>query len=163
MYGIGEIRPKFNVFERHLDYKHLQLISNITYLHVKINGIYEKFDTIDYLKGKIRFLIGSSSFLEPNLFVLRQSQNSLVNQNIFYSGISPLNLVEPCRSLYHNLIHFKLDDADFPDLIQAIEYSIKNPQGWYYQKLSEQANRFGRSQRERTYLRLILNSNVIEI
>jgi hypothetical protein len=163
MYGIGEIRPKFKVLEAHLDNKYIQLISNITYLHVKINGIFGNFPTIDNFKDKIRFLIGSLPFIEPSLIVFRQSQSSLINPNSCYSGISPLSLVEPCRSLYHNLIHFKLDDDDFPDLIQAIEYSIKNPQGWCYQKISEKSNQFGRSKRERTYLRLNLDPVVIEI
>jgi hypothetical protein len=163
MYGIGEIRPKFKVLQAHLDSKHVQSMANITYLHVKINGIHENFEKIDNLKDKIRFLIGSSSFVEPSLLVLRQFQSSLINHHHFYSSISPLNLVEPCRSLYHNIIHFKLDDEDFPDLIQAIEHSIKNPHGWCYQKLFEKANQFGRSQQEKTYLRLTLDSLIIEI
>jgi hypothetical protein len=163
MYGVGEIRPKFKVLEARLDNKYAQSISNITYLHVKVNDVHQNFSTIDNLKDKIHFLVGSSSFLEPPLLVHRQSQTSLLNHNAFYSSISPLNLVEPCRSLYHNLIHFKFDDDDFPDLIQAIEHSIKNPNGWCYQKLFEKANQFGRSKREITYLRLTLDPIVIEI
>lgn len=162
MYGVGEIRPKFKVLEARLDNKYVELISNISYLHVKIDGTYQNFPTIENLKDKIRFLIGSISFIEPSLLVLRQSQSSLINHHT-YSSISPLNLVEPCRTLYHNLVHFKLDDDDFPDFIQAIEHSIKNPNGWCYQKLFEKANRFGRSKKEQTYIRLTLDSIVIEI
>jgi hypothetical protein len=163
MYGIGEIRPKFKVLEARLDAKHSQSISNISYLHVKIIGTWKNFQTIEYLKDKIQFLIGSDLLIEPNLLILRQSQQSLLNNTIFYSGISPLNLAEPCRLLYHSLIHFKLDDDDFPDLIQAIEYSIKNPKGWCHQKITEKANRFGRLKREISYLRLTLDTLVIEI
>lgn len=162
MYGVGEIRPKYKVLEARLDNRYANFISNISYLHVKINDTYQNFSTIQNLKDKIRFLIGSISFVEPNLLVLRQSRISLTD-HANYSGISPLNLIEPCRTLYHTLVHFKLDDEDFPDFIQAIERSIQNPNGWCYQKLEEKANRYGRAKRELSYLRLTLDPIVIEI
>ena len=43
MYGIGEIRPKFKVLETILDEKYTEMISNISYLHVKLNDTHENF------------------------------------------------------------------------------------------------------------------------
>ncbi|CAF4006107.1 unnamed protein product [Adineta steineri] len=163
MYGIGEIRPKFKILEAHLDEKYFQAISNIAYLHIKINDIYEDFQEISRLEDKIQFLINTSPLLEPNLLVISESQSTLFQNFRFYSYLYPLALTEPCRLLYHNLIHFKLDDDDFPDLIPAIECSIKNPQGWCHQKLIEKANQFGRPNIDITYLRFTLDPFIIEI
>ncbi|UJR29189.1 hypothetical protein I4U23_010403 [Adineta vaga] len=163
MYGIGEIRPKFRILEAYIDEKYSKSISNIIYLHVKINGIYENFQTIAHLKDKINFSIGTLSLLEPNLFILRHNHSSTIYSSTSSLGISPFNLTTPSRALYHNLIHFKLDDDDFPDFISAIERSIKNPFGWCYQKLNEKANQFGRSNINLTCIRLALDPLIIEI
>ena len=159
MYGIGEIRPKFKVLEAVLDEKHIEIISKISYLHVKLDNTYESIETIDYLAGNIRFLIGNLPLSEP---VLCQSYNSSLNEIATYVPPSPLDLNKSCRLLSQRLNHFQFHDNKFPDLIQAIEYSLKH-HGWCYQKLFEKANQFGRVELETTYLRLNFDSIIIEI
>jgi len=56
---------------------------------------------------------------------------------------------------------FVLDDADFPEFSQAIEYSIKNENGWCYKRLQEKSTEFNKDQPNplETYLRITLGQN----
>jgi predicted metal-dependent enzyme (double-stranded beta helix superfamily) len=52
---------------------------------------------------------------------------------------------------------FVLDDADFPDFSEAIEYSIATPSCWCYETLRSKTSQFGAP--KETYLRITLNEN----
>ena len=161
--GIGEIRPNFQVLQIHLPTKYSTLICSISYLHIKINKVWQNFEKISHLQDRFRLLIDSSPFIEPNLLVVRARQPTLSNDCSSFSGLTFSNLDEPLRTLYNRLTHFKFDDETFPDLIQAIEYSLHQPQGWCHRQLNEKASRSPSAKRQMTCLRLTLDSLVIEI
>lgn len=71
------------------------------------------------------------------------------------------NLTPTCQQLYYTVAgaKFQLDTPDFPDFAQAIEYSIRNPDGWCHNKLIEKASEFGKPNLEATYLRITLGVN----
>jgi hypothetical protein len=56
---------------------------------------------------------------------------------------------------------FVLNDSDFPEFSQAIEYSIVNPNGWCYKKLQEKSTEFNKDKPniDETYLRITLGQN----
>ena len=56
---------------------------------------------------------------------------------------------------------FKLNTADFPDFTQAIEYSIRTPGLWCYQKLRDKSREFNPDVPDisETYLRITLGEN----
>ena len=118
------------------------------------------FKTIENLKDSIRFSIGNSPLSEH---VLCQPYNSLLNEIEIDVPSTPLDLNRSCRLLSERLNILQFHDNKFPDLVQAIEHSLKNPHGWCYQKLNDKANQFGRVEQETTYLRLNFDSIIIEI
>jgi hypothetical protein len=56
---------------------------------------------------------------------------------------------------------FQLNTDDFPDFTRAIEYSIKTPGLWCYEKLKQKATEFSKDKPnyEETYLRITLGEN----
>lgn len=158
-FGIGEMRPSFGVLHAPLDARHENLICQISYLHVVIKNVCKDFSTIADLREKIHFFLSDARLHEPSLLVLRPSTNG----SRFHSGLALHHLPVRYRDLYHNLMHFKLADETFPDLLPAIEYSIRSPHGWCHQRLFEKSQLFGRNQRKTTYLRLTHDRFVIEI
>lgn len=56
---------------------------------------------------------------------------------------------------------FKLNTPDFPDFVQAIEYSIRTPGLWCYQKLRDKSREFNPDVPDlsETYLRITLGEN----
>jgi predicted metal-dependent enzyme (double-stranded beta helix superfamily) len=71
------------------------------------------------------------------------------------------NLTTECQILYDNVAGdgFVLDAPDFPNFSEAIEASIKNPDGWCYQTLKAKADEFGKPNPDETYLRITLGVN----
>lgn len=57
--------------------------------------------------------------------------------------------------------NFVLDDKDFPEFSQAIEYSIRTPGCWCYERLQEKSTEFNKDKPNllETYLRITLGSN----
>ena len=57
--------------------------------------------------------------------------------------------------------NFVLNDADFPEFSQAIEYSIANPNGWCYKRLQEKSREFDKDHPNEleTYLRITVGEN----
>ena len=103
------------------------------------------------IRDDVRFFIGKEPVVyDPAIFVIPQDKYSIETQ----CAIPPSKLERPCRDLYDSIINFRLNTEDFPDFVQAIEYSVKNPAGWCYKKLQEKANRFGRPNPLATYLRI---------
>jgi hypothetical protein len=77
---------------------------------------------------------------EPALFVVGTDKISMedVARN---NATVPANLTPACQMLYANVSgpNFQLNTPDFPDFVNAIEASIRNPQGWCYRKLKEKS------------------------
>lgn len=73
------------------------------------------------------------------------------------------NLPPICQKLYDCIAgeRFVLDTPDFPDFTQAIEYSIRTPGCWCYQKLVEKSREFNpdKPNPTETYLRITLGQN----
>jgi|688.fasta_scaffold169463_2 predicted metal-dependent enzyme (double-stranded beta helix superfamily) len=97
---------------------------------------------------------------EPALFVVGTDKISMedVARN---NATVPANLTPACQMLYANVSgpNFQLNTPDFPDFVNAIEASIRNPQGWCYRKLKEKADEFGEHNEEETYLRITMGVN----
>ena len=57
--------------------------------------------------------------------------------------------------------NFVLDDDDFPEFSQAIEYSIKTPNCWCYEKIKSKSTEFNKDKPDptETYLRITLGEN----
>ena len=73
------------------------------------------------------------------------------------------NLPPICQKLYQCISgkNFVLDTPDFPDFTQAIEYSIRTPGKWCYQKLLDKSREFDPDNPNplETYLRITLGQN----
>jgi len=73
------------------------------------------------------------------------------------------NLPLTSQKLYNAISgsNIKLDDADFPQFSQAIEYSIRTPGLWCYEKLKEKSTEFNKDKPNEleTYLRITLGQN----
>ena len=74
-----------------------------------------------------------------------------------------VNLPTICQKLYNCIAgeKFVLDTPDFPDFTQAIEYSIRTPGMWCYQKLLDKSREFNPDKPNpiETYLRITLGQN----
>ncbi len=83
-----------------------------------------------------------------------------IAQNLYipYASLSPT-----CQILYDSIAgkKFILNDKDFPDFSKAIEYSIKTPGKWCYEKLQEKSREFNKDKPNilETYLRITLGQN----
>lgn len=87
--------------------------------------------------------------------------HELTMDDVASSKYMPIaNLSPTCQKLYNCISgeKFVLDTPDFPDFTQAIEYSIKTPGKWCYQKLIDKSREFGSDPLE-TYLRITLGQN----
>ncbi|CAF1202271.1 unnamed protein product [Rotaria sordida] len=154
IYGIGEVRPFFTILNSDLKKDDLQQIKEIQYIHVKMNNNDRMLINLGHLRDKLRFYIGQDPVIEePPLIVLPQEQYTLEHE-INHSAVLVNNLQKPCRQLYHSIYNFKLNTDDFPDFVDVIERSIRNPAGWCHTKLMEKANRFGKPNFLVTYLRI---------
>ena len=74
-----------------------------------------------------------------------------------------VNLPPICQKLFNCIAgeKFVLDTPDFPDFTQAIEYSIRTPGMWCYQKLLDKSREFNpdKPNAKETYLRITLGEN----
>lgn len=73
----------------------------------------------------------------------------------------PSGLTSACQALYGNISgkSFTLNTPDFPFFTDAIEYSIRNENGWCHKKLIEKSSEFGEKNILATYLRITLGVN----
>lgn len=73
------------------------------------------------------------------------------------------NLPPICQKLYNCIAgkNFRLHTPDFPDFSQAIEYSIRTPGLWCYNKLRDKSREFNPDKPDllETYLRITLGEN----
>lgn len=90
--------------------------------------------------------------------------NELTMDDIALARYMPVaNLPPICQKLYQCISgeKFVLDTPDFPDFTQAIEYSIRTPGKWCYQKLLDKSREFNPDKPNplETYLRITLGQN----
>jgi hypothetical protein len=115
-----------------------------------------------------------STFLEPIKLLRDPVTNKLANQVIDTDSITMLdialgtylpkaNLSLQGQQLYHCISgkNFTLDTPDFPDFVEAIEYSIKTPGAWCYERLKAKSTEFNKDKPNplETYLRITLGQN----
>ncbi len=90
--------------------------------------------------------------------------DELTIEDIATSAYMPLANMPPiCQKLYNCISgkNFKLNTPDFPDFVQAIEYSIRTPGMWCYNKLRDKSREFNPDKPDlsETYLRITLGQN----
>jgi hypothetical protein len=115
-----------------------------------------------------------STTLHPIKLLRDPVTNKLANEVIETDAISMIdialgaylpkaNLSLKAQQLYHCISgkNFTLDTPDFPDFVQAIEYSIKTPGAWCYERLKAKSTEFNKDKPNllETYLRITLGQN----
>jgi hypothetical protein len=94
---------------------------------------------------------------------IKPMEELTMDQLALQSVLPSAALSAVAQQLYHGIAgkSFVLDTDDFPDFVQAIEYSIKTPTGWCYQKLRDKSTEFSKDKPnlEETYLRITLGQN----
>lgn len=90
--------------------------------------------------------------------------DALTMDHIASAAAMPIaNLPAICQKLYNCIAgkNFRLDTPDFPDFPQAIEYSIRTPGMWCYNKLLDKSREFNPDKPDvrETYLRITLGEN----
>jgi len=112
--------------------------------------------------------------LQPIKLLRDPVTNKLANKVIDIDAISMIdialgtylpksNLTLKAQQLYHCIAgkNFTLDTPDFPDFVQAIEYSIKTPGAWCHERLKAKSTEFNKDKPNllETYLRITLGQN----
>ena len=90
--------------------------------------------------------------------------DEITMSDIANDKIMPSACLPPIGRQLYNCVSgkkFILDDSDFPNFSKAIEYSIKTPGLWCYEKLQSKASEFNpdRPNILETYLRITLSEN----
>ncbi len=80
---------------------------------------------------------------EPPLRVVPTNQITMDDIALNNAAVSA-NLTPACQKLYDNVsgANFRLDTADFPEFVDAIQASIRDPSGWCHKKLEEKQGDF---------------------
>jgi len=154
-YGKGEMRLFATLFTCHLP----EAGSNDPYVwiadttHVVLNPAH-KGDEVEVWRDPVT--------TEPPLIVL--SRDEIAMDNIALNNATVIeNLTPTCQILYANVSgpNFQLNTPDFPDFVDAIEESIRNPKGWCYQELRRKAGEFDpdHPDLDETYLRITMGVN----
>ncbi|MCT4640169.1 MAG: cysteine dioxygenase family protein [Bacteroidales bacterium] len=146
-YGKGEMRLNTELF----DYK---FNSESDYLWV--NSVQEVEIISNHAANSIEVWRDPIT-IEPPLLIVETDKITMTDVALINATV-PENLTTACQVLYGNIsgTNFQLNTPDFPDFVAAIEESIRNPEGWCYNKLKEKACEFGSCNEEETYLRITL-------
>lgn len=99
-----------------------------------------------------------------NVPLIVKDMDELHMEHIASSKYMPkANLLPVAQKLYHCIAgkQFTLNTHDFPDFVNAIEYSIRTPGMWCYKKLREKSREFNpdKPNLAETYLRITLGQN----
>ena len=99
-----------------------------------------------------------------NVPLIVKDMDELCMDHIASSKYLPkANLLPIAQKLYHCIAgkKFTLNTHDFPDFVNAIEYSIRTPDMWCYKKLREKSREFNpdKPNLAETYLRITLGQN----
>lgn len=96
--------------------------------------------------------------------LLVKDTDDLTMNDIAKNVFLPSSSLSSTSQILYNCISgkkFILNDLDFPDFSKAIEYSIKTPGKWCYEKLQEKSHEFSKDKPNilETYLRITLGEN----
>ncbi len=140
-YGKGEVRDGTTLLEYNLNPPWLKDVQKVSL---------ESSTTIKVFKDPVNF--------DPPLYVT--PSNLITMDDVAeFTKTTPANLNPICQKLYDTVSGFVLNTQDFPNFSDAIEKSIKNPNGWCFKKLKEKANEFGSNNPKQTYLRITLGQD----
>jgi uncharacterized cupin superfamily protein len=90
-----------------------------------------------------------------------KNTNSIVMKDLAKMNVMPKSFLSGALQKLHDCVagdQFKLNDREFPEFSQAIDYSITTPGCWCYERLKAKADQFGGGIQE-TYLRITLGEN----
>lgn len=148
--GIGEPRMETVLYRYNLDIptKVLETLTHITFTEN------EELEPLALLRDPVRTCIP---------LVVRNT-NELDMDDIALGTYMPTaNLNNVCQKMYGCISgpNFTLNTRDFPDFVDAIEYSIATPGMWCYEKLLSKASEFNPDNPniKETYLRITLGEN----
>jgi hypothetical protein len=98
--------------------------------------------------------------IEPALLVVPKDQMTM-DMAAKYQATVIENLSIECQKLYSNVAGdlFELNTPDFPNFVDAIAKSIRDPQGWCHTTLEKKESEFGKADPLATYLRITLGVN----
>ncbi len=143
-FGMGEVRNDLKMLTQQLE---IDWLEKVEAFHISSTAIPTELyrDPIVY---------------DPSLLV-KPTDDITIDDIAYNNYIVPANLTPSCQALYANISgkNFNLNTSDFPDFVDAIEASIKNPAGWCYQELAKKATEFGEDNPDETYLRITLGAN----
>ncbi len=140
-YGKGEVRDGTCLLEYDCNPSWFKDVNSVTL---------ESCSAIKVFKDPVTF--------DPPLYVVPSSQITMDDVASF-SRTTPANLNSSCQKLYDTVSGFILNTPDFPNFSEAIEKSIKNPNGWCFKKLKEKSTEFGSNNPKQTYLRITLGQD----
>ncbi|MGL5888536.1 MAG: hypothetical protein ACRC3B_01545, partial [Bacteroidia bacterium] len=148
-FGVGEARLETMIFQH-------KFLDNNDYDFLKKIDQY-KFDTDIVLPT--RLLRDPVQEFVP---LVVKNMNELSMTDIAASRYMPkANLNAIGQQLYENVAgkNFVLNDTDFPDFAEAIEYSIATPGCWCFKKLDEKSKLQPPDHAKRIFLRITLGQN----
>lgn len=132
-------------------------------IHKATKAFLESITTIQHGDGieKIRIL---KDPITRSIPLCVKDTGDLTMDDIASSAYMPkANLPSMCQKLYDCISgkNFTLNTPDFPDFAQAIEYSIRTPGLWCYERLREKSTEFNPDKPDlsETYLRITLGEN----
>ena len=94
--------------------------------------------------------------------LLIKDAKDLTMTDVAEGKMLPSSNLSPTSQRLYNCVSgdkFTLNTPDFPDFIQAIEYSIATPGLWCNKTLKSKIGEFGKSEPTETYLRITLGKN----
>lgn len=100
--------------------------------------------------------------IQANVPLKVKNTEELTMEMVATSAVMPkAHLSSIAQKLYDTIAgkNFILNTPDFPDFVEAIEYSIATPGCWCYQKLQMKAGEFGDKNPKKVYLRITLGQN----
>lgn len=158
-FGIGEVRNDLTLLDQKLGSKLIKKASS-----KPIKKIQSKLFNVDafFISDNITpiQLYRDPVVYDPSLKIKKTDEITIedIARNNY---VIPSDLTESCQKLYNNISgdNFNLNTSDFPDFVDAIEASIRNPNGWCFKTLRAKAKEFGEENIEETYLRITLGAN----
>ena len=148
--GVGESRMETVFYRYSLDVPK-QVLEKLTHITFTAD---EQLEPLALLRDPVRSKIP---------LVVRNT-NRLDMDDIAHGTYMPVaNLNNVCQRMYDCISgpNFELNTTDFPDFVDAIEYSIATPGMWCYEKLLSKASEFNPDSPniQETYLRITLGTN----
>jgi hypothetical protein len=152
--GFGE--PRFETIE----YKYVFSQNN----HTKNKSFLESLTDIEYSNTNIQIIRISKDPITTTIPLIVKDTNDLTMMDIAKMTYMPKsNLATIGQKLYDCISgkKFVLDDVDFPDFSEAIEYSIATEGCWCNTKLKQKSTEFNKDKPNinETYLRITLGTN----